>query len=489
MTAQSDYRVLYNLDATEFFVGTFGPAVPGTLDDWLDYHVDLGITHLLVNVNAKRTNYRSDVWEADWDGYDPDGGVNQPFFDGLDPQRRFETNLFKCFYDWSQGGVEYPSYMLEGARRRGLGAWVSMRMNDDHNPDWPDHPSHSTFWKSHPEWRLNYGLDYEQPEVRRHFMSLLEEICTRFDLDGLELDFQRFWLYFRPGREHQGVPLMNEFMEAARSHTRAAARRLGHPVELAVRVPKSPWIARRHGIDAVVWGRAGLVDLILPSTFWPGMDSDIPIETWKGMLTDTDVRVGVALESGIHSGSKMRVATHEELRAGFVAGLQRGADDIYLFNMFTSPYQTWPREDHDQLIRDACSFQSLSSGPRRHPLLLTRPWSDGEPGQASDLPYRGDHGIFRLHLGPLPEEGQIVQVELVATEKGERPTVSVNGITCPFSGWVEAEHVKRSQGMEEPRRRAYPVPSAALSEGYNLIEVRCEMSIEITWLELAVLPA
>ena len=73
-------RVIYNLDCTEYFMGTFGPIVPETIDEWVDAHAAAGITDLLVNVNAQRANYRSDVWEAHWDGYDPSKGVDQPFF-------------------------------------------------------------------------------------------------------------------------------------------------------------------------------------------------------------------------------------------------------------------------------------------------------------------------------------------------------------------------------------------------------------------------
>ena len=84
-------RVIYNLDCSEYFVGTFGPIVPATIDKFVDNHAAAGVTDLFINVNAKRTNYRSDVWEAYWDGLDPKAGDDQPFFAGLDPQRRFET--------------------------------------------------------------------------------------------------------------------------------------------------------------------------------------------------------------------------------------------------------------------------------------------------------------------------------------------------------------------------------------------------------------
>lgn len=234
----------------------------------------------------------------------------------------------------------------------------------------------------------------------------------------------------------------------------------------------------------MTWGRAGLVDLIIPSPFWPSIESDIPIETWKGLLVGTDVEVGMGMESGMDSGSAIRTATHEEMRGVFASGLHQGADLIYLFNIFSSPYQQWPRADHDQLLRDASSYEALRRGPRRHPSTLTRPWAAGEPGADSALPFKGRHGTFRLHLGPLPGDGDRAQVELVATHKGERPAVSVNGIPCPFAGMVDAAHVAASGGSPEERRRVYEVPATALSEGYNLIEI----DIEITWLELAVLP-
>ncbi|MBI3922148.1 MAG: hypothetical protein HY318_12075, partial [Armatimonadetes bacterium] len=55
-------RVIYNLDCSEFYVGTFGPIAPETIDKFVDAHAALGITDLFINVNAQRVNYRSAVW-------------------------------------------------------------------------------------------------------------------------------------------------------------------------------------------------------------------------------------------------------------------------------------------------------------------------------------------------------------------------------------------------------------------------------------------
>ena len=480
-------RVIYNLDCSEFFVGTFGPIVPETLDKFVDAHAAAGVTDLLINVNAQRTNYRSDVWESNWDGYDPNAGDDQPFFAGIDPKRKFEAQWIKNMRSVHEQGCDYPKRMIDAARRNHVKAWISLRMNDAHYPDLPDHPYHSTFWKSHPEWRLWRGMDYERPEVREHYMKLVREVCSRHDLDGLELDFVRFWIYFRPGREHQGVKLMTAFVEQAREATREAAKRLGHPVALSVRVPTTPWIARRYGLDAIAWAKAGLVDLIVASPFWPSVDSDIPVERWKGLLIGTNVPVAAGLESGMHPGTVNRTATHEEMRGVIASGLHRGADVVYFFNLFTGPYQRWPREDHDRLLRDAGSYAALRAGPRRHPLTITSPWTAGEPGSDKSLPYTGTHGVFRIHIGPKPAPEQSTRMELVVPDHDQPLDVRVNAMPCPWSGLVEAEHVKASGWKaEQPKRHAYDVPPAALGDGYNLVEVRAKQPIKITWVEIAV---
>ena len=480
-------RVIYNLDCTQLFVGSFGPVVPETIDKFVDEHAATGISDLFINVNAKRTNYRSDVWEAYWDGYDPDFDDDQPFFDGLDPKRRFETGLFKAMYGLHQQRCDYPKRMISAARRNKLKAWISLRMNDDHNPHLADHPAHSTLWRSHPEWRLKYGLDYEQPEVREHYLKLVWEVCNRYDLDGLELDFVRFWLYFRPGREHNGVKLMTAFIEEAREATGTAANRLGHPVELSVRVPTTPWIARRHGLDAISWAKAGLVDLIVVSPFWPSLDSDVPIETWKGQLIGTNVPIAVALESGMHSGNANRTATHEEMRGVTLSGLARGADAVYFFNLFTGPYHRWQRDDHDQLLKDAGSWTALCTATRRHALTITRPWAEGEPGKDRALPHTGSNATFRIHSGPKPLRGQHARIELVVTDYDPPLDVRLNNITCPWAGIVEPEHVKAS-GWQEPaaRRHTYDVPVDAIADGYNLIQISAEQDVTITWVEISV---
>ncbi len=489
-------HLIYNIEYVEFFNGTFGPPTPENIDRFVDVRAALGVTDLFVNVNCQRTNYRSNVWESLWDGYDPKAGDDQPFWGPIAPtDKRGRSGVLNSMALFEQG-CDYPKRMIDRARKNQVSPWISLRMNDAHAEGQPDNPYHSTFWRSHPEWRFpHYGLDYEQPEVREHYMKLVREVCSRYDLDGLELDYVRFWLYFRAGREQEGVKLMAAFVEEARQATQGAAKRLGHPVKLAVRVPTSPWIARRHGLDAVAWAKAGLVDMIIPSPFWPSADSDIPIETWKGMLIGTKVEVPMGMEAGIFSGaSPWRCPMmHEELRGLMVSGLHRGADAIYLFNA--------PWFDDFSFPKDQASYAAFPALPRRHPLTVTRPWAAGEPSQPGEdifamsgsgparrhLPHTGKRGVFRLHIGPKPLAEQEARVELVVPDYDKPLEVRLNGIPCPWSTLADPEYYKAAGWKQpEPKRHIYDVPLEALGDGYNLIEVEAKQDVKITWVEISV---
>ena len=127
-------------------------------------------------------------------------------------------------------------------------------------------PDHSTFWREHPEWWVvpyrftdwyDRAMNYGQQEVRDHYMDLIREVCRRYDMDGLELDYMRFIRYFRLGHEREGAELMNAFVEEVRGLVGASAERLEHKIELGVRLPTRPQTALALGLDAIAWARQG----------------------------------------------------------------------------------------------------------------------------------------------------------------------------------------------------------------------------------------
>lgn len=67
--------LLHNEDCTNFFYFQDFPAgkAGAIVDRYVDVLADAGVSVLMCNINARRTNYRGKVWDAFWDGYDPHG--------------------------------------------------------------------------------------------------------------------------------------------------------------------------------------------------------------------------------------------------------------------------------------------------------------------------------------------------------------------------------------------------------------------------------
>ena len=262
--------LFHNEDCTEFFWTQ--PAIPaGKAGELIDRHVDqladAGTTVLLCNTNARRANYRSDAWEAFWDGYDPAGPDDQPFLAPLAaadiPRYRKGIGNMLAVH---QQGLDYPARVIQRCRQRGVSPWITLRMNDCHNNDVRDHPFHGSFWKENPRFfvhgRTDYFarcLDYAHREVRDFYKALIVETLERYDVDGLELDFMREPYVFSVGREAEGAPVLAAWVREIRELTAAAAARRGRPVRLGVRVPSRPETALSLGLDAIGWAKAGLI--------------------------------------------------------------------------------------------------------------------------------------------------------------------------------------------------------------------------------------
>jgi len=184
--------------------------------------------------------------------------------------------------------------MIEAARRAGMKIFASLRMNDIHDawaakltyplkvrrPDllignqyWPEGYPHllkdeqaqprggypadallRAFWSA---------FDYAKPEVRQHRLRFIRRICRKYDFDGFELDFFRHPLFFKLGEEYENLDTMTEFVGQVRQLLNQIGRMRGRPYVLAVRVPDSPAMALRTGLDVEEWLRQGLVDMLV----------------------------------------------------------------------------------------------------------------------------------------------------------------------------------------------------------------------------------
>lgn len=497
---------ILNLDSTQFFFEhTPAQMSNATIDAYIDLVADSGIRTFISCVNAQKANYASRVWEHEWSHYDPAGPDTQPVLSHLAPAAipptRQRLDGAKRLADL---GINLHARMLARCRARGIGAWVSVRVNDLHDCLLEDSPLLSEFFKEQRatgqlrvtyrggEWWADRGLDWTRPEVQEHYFALVREQLETLDLDGLELDWMRFVWHFRPGHELEGGKVITAWMRRVRAECDKAAARLGHPVLLGVRVPTRPETARRCGLDGVAWAREGLVDLVVPTPFWSTTDFDIPTVEWKRLLAGTRATLAPGIEiryQPVPNGPAVMMSP--ELAAGAALPLLHdGADAVYLFNYDPlalrhldrpgTKEKLWPSSAISASFHAMQSEAALAAQPRLHALTFHDVRAPGDPADAAlpatdtraDFPWPPGCA-FRLATGPKP-----------ATDAELRIQFSNNSAVDQLHLYVNSREVPRG-----PAPGTYLVPAALLQDEAQVIEVISAPGtpFTITRLELSVL--
>ena len=164
----------------------------------------------------------------------------------------------------------------------GMEIFWSMRMNDAHDGWIPE--AISQWKKNHPEclfgttekrpWHAQWtGVDYAQPAVRDQVFAILEDVCSRYDIDGVELDFFKDPVFFKSMAWGWPVmdaerDMMTDLLGRVRQMADEIGRQRGRPLLIAARLPDSIGYSRAIGLDLKRWLDEDLIDIYIPSGYW-----------------------------------------------------------------------------------------------------------------------------------------------------------------------------------------------------------------------------
>ncbi len=194
-------------------------------------------------------------------------------------------------------GRDNLTLVIDFCRAHDLEVFWSIRMNDVHDCWYPR--MLSAFKQNHPDlllWRPGdrgrpgdgmvephmyaTAVDYGRPEVRDHYFDIIRDVCERYDIDGVELDFLRNPIYFRPNMEGRAVTAghldtMTAFVRRIRTMADAIGRPRGKPILISARVPNMLAACQYIGLDVESWVEQDLLDLIIPSIEFTPFTGDI----------------------------------------------------------------------------------------------------------------------------------------------------------------------------------------------------------------------
>ncbi len=381
-------------------------------------------------------------------------------------------------------GLAPIQVMVEWGHAHGVEVFWDMRMNDTHDARIGGYgPVFRPQLKlDHPEWLCGskqkfppFGtwsaVDYARPEVRDLCYRFFEEVCRRFDVDGVEMDFFRHPCFFKSvawGRRASRAELamMTDLVRRIRAMTEREGMRRGRPILVAIRVPDSVEYCRGIGLDVERWLQEGLADILVTTGYFR-------LHSWKTSV-ELGHRYGVPVypclsDSRVRGGARFSRRSLESYRGRALRAWAAGADGIYIFNYFNPRGPIW-RElgDPDAL--------------RRRDKLYFVTVRDGDPGR-----YLVNGSKFRAvpvltPLCPLPvRPDRPAAVEMVvgddlpaAVRSGLRPRVACH---VRVAGRGELRAALNGHALSNPRSVGewldFSVRPEWVKPGANRLEFQC----------------
>lgn len=250
-------------------------------------------------------------------------------------------------------GLDPVAMETEFCHQHGIECFCSFRMNDIHDgwAAWYSHHLFNPLKRTHRNWLVGDGIpgvggnsnpygswtavDFTRHEVRDLAAGFVDEVLTKFDVDGVELDFCRHYVYFRSQAWGQDAAaeetaMMTDMLRKIRSIVDEHSVRRARPLLLAVRVTDSDAYRRAMGLDLEAWLSEDLVDLFAVSDYWRFCPWEANVELGHrygkkvfACLSESRERDEVAC--------KLRNSI-ESYRGRVLQALQEGVDGIYLFN-------------------------------------------------------------------------------------------------------------------------------------------------------------
>lgn len=421
-------------------------------------------------------------------------------------------------------GGDVVKTFIDRCRQRGQAPFISFRVNDAHHKEFVDPKpgdkpggsigmSVTRHYAEHPEYRLKPGSlrgadlvqNWAVPEVRAQKFALIRELCENYDLDGLELDFLRFYSYFRPEETALGqrCAIMTAFMAEVRAILDSTMRH-GRRRWLCARVPCYLPALDVLGLDLKALVAAGLDMVNASAHYFTTQQHDLPaIRKQTGGAT-----LYFELCHTIWKGDKVtagydvfpfRRATREHLHTSAHLAYARGADGISLFNF--AYYRLHGQGDGRgtfgeppfDALKALSSPQSLAQQPQHwfiafgwrapgmKPLSVPRKVEPTKPQKFTfDLvpPVGGWKQDARVRI---QADKSLATTDWAATFNGESITATAD-VSEPFP-------VPCPSMLAQPEElRAWTIPAKLLREGRNSLEVTLKAGeqVSVLFVDMAV---
>jgi hypothetical protein len=416
------------------------------------------------------------------------------------------------FLNLEKEGTDLISASLNRAKKNGMEAFITYRMNDLHFNDTTTHCPivYTDFWLKHPEFWLNdatpgwnapRALDFAHKEVRDRKLAIISEQLDKYDMiDGFDLDFMRFIVYFKLGEGRKNAPLMTQLVKDIRAKVNEISAQRGKKIILSARVPITVEDCLNKGLDVQEWIRLGLIDFVSIGVHWLG-DPSLPVAKFRKDLGKVNIPIYASIDDG---GYRPRETFSHGMFRGMASHiLAQGADGIYLFNQYYSEYNsTYNGQLHlekgdqvcrvmaPQLLKELGKLETLQNRNKIYCLCDSSGQYEIKPVSPLPLLVVGEkHSNAAVYVGDNPEKTVPKEVILFfRLDKSPEFEVLVNGTKISTEKPEYVSLYDRARGLAgQEREYAFLVPAVCMKQGYNTVTFKAKgiATFKVKRLEIA----
>ncbi|MCA9433837.1 MAG: hypothetical protein KC940_25170 [Candidatus Omnitrophica bacterium] len=346
------HRFIYNSDGGNMFIYKEPPMSPEDVYSYVDEVVGTSVTSFFVSPNyGQPLLFPSEV--TGMIGYNATEEQEEKIQEiGPEKESSMERAILNLRGLVSQGQDPF-GVILDRAKDQKLETFISFRLNEIHNVQEPESLLLTDFWREHPDWRVGEegdevgelyqeiigprvhpivaswfwgALNFAIPEVREYALAQLQECAERYpQADGIEIDFQRFPIYFKQGEEKEHIGTMTDWLREVRKMIDKVSKERDRPLLLSARILAKPEQNLGIGLDPETWAKEGLLDFMVVSHYLRN-DYTLPIDEFRKIVPE-----GYPLYASIEVEP-----TREKFLEIARPLWEKHPDGIYLFNFFTS---------------------------------------------------------------------------------------------------------------------------------------------------------
>lgn len=486
------HRLIYNNDGTYALGNFMFHQRPLSVEDakaYVDVVANTQVTTYMICSGSDYPYYRSKYGRVFGD--DRNGTLDC----GCDTaNHKYMVSYYRNHLNLEKEGTDIIRVCLQQAKERKMEAFISYRMNDVHFNDTASHcpVEYTDFWIAHPEywmnedigWKSRGALNFSFQEVREQKINMITEQLDKYGelLDGYDLDFMRFFVYFKSEEGEKNAPLMTDLVKTVRAEINELSAKRGKKILLSARVAPDLDFCLKKGLDIKEWVRQGLLDFITIGVHYTGNPA-LPVTKFKTGLGDSSIPVYATIESG---GYNSRVPYSHGMYRGMASHIfAQGGEGIYLFNYLFDEYhvksnpEAWSyasRVITPELLRELGSLETLQN---RNKIYCLDDGGSAGYGYKPDTPLRllvslDSYVDAPIFIGDnterdIPEEA----VLFLRTDKPSEFELLVNGIKVELQKPEYVTLYDRAKNLS-PKDRVYAfiLPASCLKHGDNVVRLR-----------------